>query len=236
MSDVPGRLGRGLAKCRDLAAGQGSAAAVKAYPIVFTVVVTAVFVGLVSAVNVGLQARKARNRELARQRVLLQLLDLVEPGENLTDRAMARRYEERVERVEATAPDGGAYAYFRRTGEGPALYALPLSGRGFWGPIRGYLAVNARTGEITGLDFTRHEETPGLGGRISEREWQRQLEGIPYDRPFPDGRRLRVVQDADDAREIDAITGATGTSVAVEQILNDALARFVRVRDQEASP
>lgn len=49
-------------------------------------------------------------------------------------------------------------------------YIIPISGKGLWSTIYGYLALEADAITVKGITFYKHGETPGLGGEI-ERDW-----------------------------------------------------------------
>ncbi len=125
-----------------------------------------------------------------------------------------------------------------------AGYAFPISGVGFWARIDGYLAVTPDCKQTLGVVFLRHSETPGLGGRISEPEFRDQFR--PHRRqgesearglditPPKSGGYINITRQAPDPgspgydRHVDAITGATGTSKAVEKFMNRDIEQFVR--------
>ena len=54
--------------------------------------------------------------------------------------------------------------------EGETKYVLPLYGAGLWGPIWGYVALNADKETIYGVYFSHAGETPGLGAEITNRD------------------------------------------------------------------
>jgi Na+-transporting NADH:ubiquinone oxidoreductase subunit C len=233
MSGEPARETQGtLARFRALAGGHGSDLAVKTYTVAFTLVITAVFGLAVSGLNGALKETKAQKSLVARQQVLLRVLGVLGEDESLSATETSRRYEEEIEPVETSHPESGAYTYYRLR-KTPSTVAFPIQGRGFWGPIRGFLAVETGGGEITGIAFNKQEETPGLGARITELDFRRQFEGLRYNLPPENGRRLRVVTGpvTDRNREVEGITGATGTSQAVEELLNASIDRFLAVRD-----
>jgi len=219
-----------LALCRDLAAGRGTPTAVRAYTLAFTLLVTAVLALLVSSLKLALEPQRVQNERQAEERVLLSLFALEESG--------AAAFETFVVTHEVRSPQAAQpYIYYSRQ-SAPDRCVIPMAGRGFWGPIHGFLALDLTRGEITGIAFTEHEETPGLGGRINEEGFCRQFVGKPL-LPAPgDGRFVRLVQSRgpDAAREVDAITGATGTSVGVEALVNSAIARFLELRRIEETP
>jgi len=114
-------------------------------------------------------------------------------------------------------------------------YAFPLEGIGFWASIRGWMAVTPDAQTVLGVAFLQHQETPGLGGRITEPEFREQFQGIRLADPGRDGRYIYidknpVESDADPrkGRHVNAITGATGTSQAVSQFVNENIAAFRR--------
>ena len=100
-------------------------------------------------------------------------------------------------------------------------YAFPVGGKGFWGPIEGLMSVETDGVTIRTVVWTRHSETPGLGGRIDEPQYREKFRGKLAS---PD-IRLDVVPDGtmgDNPHKIDQITGATQTTVVgMEAFLND---------------
>ena len=99
------------------------------------------------------------------------------------------------------------------------LALLPLSGAGYNGPISAVLAMQGDMNTIAGLAVTRHEETPGLGGRIEEPGWQASWPGTEV-RDASGTVRFAVARgDAASPYEVDGITGATRTSNAVTRIV-----------------
>ena len=52
--------------------------------------------------------------------------------------------------------------------DGSTKYIIPVYGAGLWGPIWGYIAVDADGKTIYGANFSHESETPGLGARITD--------------------------------------------------------------------
>ena len=94
-------------------------------------------------------------------------------------------------------------------------HVLPIGGPGLWGQIEGVAGLNSDLDRLTGVDFTVQIETPGLGGRIVELWFREQFRGKT-------GPLSRVPErtEGEGANQFDAITGATITSTAVEDMLN----------------
>ena len=112
--------------------------------------------------------------------------------------------------------------------------AFAVSGVGFWASIEGILALSPDLQRVTGVVFLRHSETPGLGGRITERQFRDQFRrGLRATPPDAGGQYIYIggakpagPGDPRWGRRVDAVSGATGTSTAVERFLNADLARF----------
>ncbi|MDF7822492.1 NADH:ubiquinone reductase (Na(+)-transporting) subunit C [Pontiellaceae bacterium B12227] len=67
----------------------------------------------------------------------------------------------------------GDLPIFTWTDEGAdkaSKYAFPISGKGLWSMLYGYLSLEADLETIAGISFYKHGETPGLGAEI-EKPW-----------------------------------------------------------------
>jgi len=189
------------------------------YSILFMTLLAAVFGVAVSSVAVATRER-VRTGEQARLRGhVLGAFQIPVPEDAAAINAL---WNQRVE--ERQAPQG--LYYVARDGSGKRLgFGFPFTGPGFWGPIHGLLAVDPSVKHILGLAFTDHQETPGLGGRISEAWFRDQFRGKPLTPPSDGGPLLRFVYRKPQAeREVEAITGATQTSSRLDRFLNQFLA------------
>ena len=129
------------------------------------------------------------------------------------------------------------YVGYGPDGEEVIGYAFPAGGSGFWGPIAALAAVDRDAGSIIGVNFYRNVETPGLGDRITEAWFGDQFRALPLgegtgDRPF-----FRLVQPGTSTApgDLDAVTGATGTSRAVETFLNREIGSFLNTFGDNAT-
>lgn len=91
------------------------------------------------------------------------------------------------------------------------------TGGGLWGPISGVITLKSDFETIVSVSVLNQQETPGLGGIIAEAKYLANFVGIKM---IP---TLEINKDSSPnlPNEVDAITGATGTSNAFERIMND---------------
>jgi Na+-translocating ferredoxin:NAD+ oxidoreductase subunit G len=102
-------------------------------------------------------------------------------------------------------------------------YAVPAEGTGYQGTIRLMFGITPELNAITGLEVLEHAETPGLGALIEAPAFVDKFQGLILDRPVT----LVKNQPPDkDAGRVDAITGATISSRAVVNTVNDAMTQL----------
>ena len=103
------------------------------------------------------------------------------------------------------------------------MVVLQVWGRGLWSTMYGYLALDSDCNTIRGLTFYDQAETPGLGGEVANPKWKALWIGR---KAFKDGKpaieliKGRAGSPADDPHRVDALSGATITSRAVQYLLN----------------
>ena len=189
--------------------------------------ITFCFTSLVSAVKVLNDEKIHRNEDLKLQKIILKVL-AIPVGERMSDKDVVALFRKRVETTQA----GDKTVYIGREEDGAKVkgYAFPIGGPGFWGPISGMVAVNPDASKIIGIAFYKHSETPGLGGRVTEDWFSNQFVGIRIS-PIEDDKKIFYLKPAgtgEAPNELDAITGATGTSRGVEAFVNQDLDYFLR--------
>jgi Na+-transporting NADH:ubiquinone oxidoreductase subunit C len=108
-------------------------------------------------------------------------------------------------------------------------YAIKISGPGFWDRISGYLAIDPNVEKVIGITFYEDSETPGLGHKINEPDWQKTWIGKPIHTPGTGKLWFGITPPNPNkpANEVDAISGATETSTALQRFMNAQLAVFV---------
>ena len=75
--------------------------------------------------------------------------------------------------------------YFAQTDGEISSYIIPISGKGLWSTIYGYLALEPNVSTVKGITFYQHGETPGLGGEIEkDYYWYAEKARIPYPKSY----------------------------------------------------
>jgi len=118
--------------------------------------------------------------------------------------------------------------YEAKTDKGETKIIIPLRGKGLWGPIWGYFALNDDYNTIYGAVFDHKGETPGLGAEIATPEFQKQFEN----KTLFDGENFVSItvykggkgsaeKAGDTMHGVDAISGGTITSKGLEKMIKD---------------
>lgn len=113
--------------------------------------------------------------------------------------------------------------------DGHTSYIVPLEGKGLWGSIFGYASLKDDLRTINGVTFDHVAETPGLGAEINTTAFESQF----IDKQLFDGEDFVgiLVQkggaDPNDPHAVDAISGGTITSKALEAMIYDCIKNYV---------
>ncbi|MCK5029437.1 MAG: NADH:ubiquinone reductase (Na(+)-transporting) subunit C [Bacteroidales bacterium] len=109
-------------------------------------------------------------------------------------------------------------------------YIIPVYGKGLWGPIWGYVALNNDLSTIYGANFSHKAETPGLGAEIDTKDFQSKFFGKEIFNENGLFVSVSVLKggtaNPDSKYEIDGISGGTITSVGVDEMLKDCLSSY----------
>ena len=107
-------------------------------------------------------------------------------------------------------------------------FVMPFSGPGYLGTIKGMLAMEEDMETIRGIIFYEHEETPGMGEEITSEWFTEQFKGKLV---VGENGTVGIVVGENGSslpNGVDAITGATMTSKAVEKMVNDLVRDVLR--------
>ena len=107
---------------------------------------------------------------------------------------------------------------------GKYVYTVACYGRGLWGPIWGYVALEDDLATIHGVVFDHKSETPGLGAEIATPKFWERFKGV---KAFDEKGRyiLRVVKPgkAKGPSVVDGLSGATLTTKGLDAMLREWL-------------
>lgn len=118
--------------------------------------------------------------------------------------------------------------------DGQVRYIIPLQGKGLWGPISAFLALDADLNTISGVIFGHEKETPGLGAEISTPQFQDQFAGKKLFGDSGDFASVRVLKGsgndvAGNPHQADGLTGATMTTNGVNKMLSEEVERYKKI-------
>lgn len=173
--------------------------------------------GLLSQISIWSKPKIAAHRELETKNAIFQVLP---EGKSFTKMETANLE---------------VYSVFDDSGK-LIGYAVPFEGNGFQGKIRMMAGLTSDLDKVTGLQVLEQVETPGLGTKIVEDPSQKE---DPY--WFPNQFKevetqpmIGVVKNQKPVNKYDiqAITGATISSKAVVQIMNQGI-QVLRKMDAE---
>jgi len=95
--------------------------------------------------------------------------------------------------------------------------AFPFEGAGFQGPIIGVTVMDADGKTIRAVGIKSQVETPGLGSRITEKQFLDSFIGKQFDPEII----LVGAGKSSKRTDVDGITGATMSSIALIKVIND---------------
>lgn len=143
-------------------------------------------------------------------------------GDGQVDLADAQAARAKVKGTDAT-PE--LLAVYQRVDEGQVVaYAIPVEGKGLWGPVSGYLALDPKIEGITGVTFFAPKETPGLGLEIEQAPFKARWVG----KKVFEGDQARGITvlkagvpaaAGDEPYTVDGLSGATITCRGVTEMV-----------------
>ena len=180
--------------------------------LIFVIAMGTVSGSLLFGINSLTATMIARNEELKLKSAVLDVLEVSYHKENTLE-----LFDKNIQVLEK----GNSVFYASADGS----TAFEFKGPGLWGTIEGLISLNPDLKTIRVLRILHQEETPGLGGRIAEPEY---LQGFKNKEVVP---KISFVSSgkAKASNEVDAITGATGSSKALERLLNETIQKKLKL-------
>lgn len=188
------------------------------YPIFFMIVITIIFIGILAAFYQFTLERVELYREMNYQKSIIGLFSL--PQDNVK-----KIYESNFTQLEKSG-----LIYYEAKNEGNVRgYVFDISGSGLWGTINALVAVTPDFKNIIGIDILSQNETPGLGGRITENWFKNQFRGKSLIQKGKINRFKLIAEDEKTkSNEINQITGATSSSKAMVDIIYKEMERVTK--------
>jgi len=181
----------------------------RVYPVFFMLLITIVFIGVLAFFYNSTKERVTKYNELRLKSSILSTFDL--NGENVEE--TFDKYITKVEKEDLIY-------YIAEDNRELLGYCFPISGAGLWGTINALLTLEPDLSRIINIEIIKHNETPGLGGRISEKWFKDQFKG----KTILSGDKVRTFElipedETGNDLQIRQVTGATLSSKAVVDII-----------------
>ena len=220
------------------------------YTIIYSVIIVVIVAFLLAFVSQALKPMQDANVALDKKKQILNSLNI----RDLNDAQADAKYKEVIvadrvidEKGKVLLPGttGGENAGFKLESKdykegkltlyicrvnGETKYVIPVYGMGLWGPISGYIALNADKSTVYGVYFNHESETAGLGAEIKDNKaWQEKFQGKKLFKNG-DGKAIALSVEKkveDPTTQVDAVTGATLTSNGVRDMLHEALGKYL---------
>ena len=114
--------------------------------------------------------------------------------------------------------------YLLKEGDTVSKIIIPIKGYGLWSTMYGFVALQTDANTISDITFYEHNETPGLGGEIQNRDWQKSWKGKQvFDeqtKPVFELIKGRVDGNTPNNQyKVDGLAGATLTSNGVTNLI-----------------
>jgi len=180
------------------------------YTIFFMFFITVVFISIISFIYVKTRSKIKLNEQLKLKRAILFAGNIEYDNSNEND--ILDKYSKYVKEIEVENADN----YFEIYKDGAKSgYVFLVTGPGLWGKIDTAIGFKQDLKTMTGIEFLKQNETPGLGARITETWFKEQFENkvAPIEKAVGENKEAGI-------KEFNAITGATSSSKAVMKIIN----------------
>ena len=218
------------------------------YTYTFATVMVVLVAVLLSGASLGLKSKQASNISQEKKQSILASIG-IEVDRSESDEAFGEYIKQSLTLQGGTVVSEDASAAFNidmaaaiKTGnmdrsvplyvaekDGETYYIIPMRGKGLWGPVWGYLALESDGNTVVGATFDHKSETPGLGAEITTPMFTDQFPGkkISEAGMF---KSISVVKAGTSAGDyaVDGISGGTITSNGVNDMLSDCLTPYAQ--------
>lgn len=201
------------------------------YTVIYSTVLVVVVAVVLALASYLLKDKQERNIEIETKQMVLKSVHLGTEAATAADKAkyIEDLYSKYIKDTTIQEGDVTLQMYICTLDSKDKIYILPVHGTGLWGPIWGYVALKNDFNTIFGTTLDHKGETPGLGAEISTPAFCKQFEGKQI---FENGNFVSILvvkggADPTAVNQVDAISGGTITSKAVEAMLQTNLTEYL---------
>ena len=217
------------------------------YTFGFATIMVVIVAAVLSYTYITLKPRQDRNVELERKQSILRSVgihverDLAEvPYDKYIRQSMILNIKGEI--VDGLAsdldlanelkkePENQRYPLYISKEDDKNKYIIPLRGKGLWGPVWGYIALENDLNTVFGAVFDHKAETPGLGAEINTPMFQDPFSGKEIYNESGEFVSISVVKgtvSSEDLHSVNGISGGTITSDGVSDMLKERLEKYL---------
>ena len=212
--------------------------------IIFAAVLSIVCGSLLTLASTGLKEYHLKNIVLDKQKNILKSVGLIQEDKKLSTNSIEELYTNSIRQMwvnfegkidpkqKKDTKDLPVYLHVKNGNI--QSYIIPVDSRGLWGRISGYLALKKDGVTVSGFTVYNHSETPGLGGEIEKRWFQKNFAGkkILDDRgnfvsvAIAKGRVADKIPESRQKNFVDGISGASLTGKFLSEGLKQTLIEY----------
>jgi Na+-transporting NADH:ubiquinone oxidoreductase subunit C len=186
---------------------------------------------LLSFAATSLKAKQDFNIEIDIKKNILRSLSIPsDQSQKLSQSDIQKLYDEEITTLNidkrGMKSDNGALSVYIATDRGqPTGYSIPISGKGLWSTIYGYIALEPDGITVKGITFYQHGETPGLGGELEKDWFTSNFRGKQIYNEEGDLVSIEIVKgqvnqnDINAIHQVDGISGSTLTGNGMNQFI-----------------
>ncbi len=219
------------------------------YTFLYAAIMVVVVAAVLSFTSLSLKERQNMNKEVEKKQNILKAVNVASTPENAVelydkyivkaiivnsegevkskDKSETFKVDLKKENKKDLAERRLPVFVFNKEGVGEKLI-IPVLGKGMWGPIWGFIAMESDRKTIFGAIFDHKAETPGLGAEISNADFLAPFTGKQIFNQADKFTSLKLVKGtaSKNPHAFDAVSGGTVTSKGLEAMLQDNLSSY----------
>lgn len=213
------------------------------YTIIFTSIVTIILGLVISVIADSLRSKQEINEELDIKKNILSVLGYSQAGGQWTNDTVQSIYDSSVKEIYINSKGSQVQQTVEQNDKTLKIYqsmnnglisgyAIPISGKGLWGTMYGYFAIEPDAETVKGITFYKHKETPGLGGEVDKDWFKNNFVGKKLTDNSGDLVSIEVIKGyvtnstPNSDHKVDGISGATVTGKGITNFLKKDLQKY----------